>query len=101
MTGSAPSARNASLLSAERVVPTMVCPTARNSGVSLRPIAPPAPARNIFIVCSIGDDELTTRRCWKLPRDAGGRHIELKCNGSIMTAQESVLAIGRKTEAHG
>src|SRR5665213_404211 len=47
-TGSTPSAISAATLSAERVVPTTLWPAARKSGVRRRPIAPPAPAKNII-----------------------------------------------------
>src|SRR6478752_3155456 len=53
-TGSAPSRCSASALSALRVVPATWWPAARKSGVNRRPMAPPAPARNIFTPAESG-----------------------------------------------
>jgi hypothetical protein len=47
-TGSTPAAFNSWAFAAERVVPKTSCPALRSSGVSLRPIAPPAPASSIL-----------------------------------------------------
>src|SRR5262245_29757643 len=49
-TGSAPRSASAAALSFDRVVPTTVCPAPRSNGVNRRPMAPPAPARNIFML---------------------------------------------------
>src|SRR5690349_21141029 len=46
-TASTPTARSASALAVERVVPTIWCPALRSSGTSRLPMAPVAPARNI------------------------------------------------------
>ncbi len=48
-TGSAPSARSASALAAERVVPTTSWPRATSWTTNWLPIAPDAPARKIFM----------------------------------------------------